>query len=58
MKHKFHWLNEKIEPRSTGAYGTGLFAKKNIKQGRRRNTRRIITSAHAHLPLGGKNTDK
>lgn len=35
MKHKFHWLSEKIESKSTDAYGTGLFAIKNIKQGER-----------------------
>ena len=42
MKHKFHWLNEKIEPRKTEEYGTGLFAVKNI----RKNERLIVIGGY------------
>ncbi len=30
MKHKFYWLNPKVEPKNTGNKGTGLIATKKI----------------------------
>ena len=34
-KHKFYWFNPKVEPRDTGKYGNGLFAKEKISKDER-----------------------
>ncbi len=58
MKHKFHWLNEKIEPRKVEGYGTGLFAKKNLKQGERLIViGGYIMTIEEESNLGGKCSD-
>lgn len=35
MKHKFYWLNPKLDVKKTKKYGYGTFAKENIKKGER-----------------------
>ena len=33
MKHKFYWLNPKLQVRKTARYGFGTFAKENARKG-------------------------